>query len=61
MKRISDLSDILPLLACSGDRSDSEVKHARKQIVEKGWVREILNEQDPKGFCISDKILYQPK
>ena len=29
--------------------------------MEKGWVREILDKQDPKGFWISEKSLYQPK
>ena len=45
------------------DRSekDSEVRSTWENIARVGWARDILEKQDPGGFWIRERNLYQPK
>lgn len=40
---------------------DSEVKSARKNVTNIGWAKDILEKQDPRGYWIRERNLYNPK
>lgn len=40
---------------------DPEVKSARNNIVNIGWAKDILDKQEPGGYWIRERNLYQPK
>ncbi len=40
---------------------DDEVKSAKRAIMKRGWAADILAEQKPEGWWVSDKSLYRPK
>jgi hypothetical protein len=42
-------------------RSDGEVKQARSEITNRGWARDILDLQKPKGYFEKEANLYRPK
>ncbi len=45
------------------DKSETEpeVKEARKTLTKRGWAAEILADQQPEGWWVSKRSLYQPK
>jgi hypothetical protein len=40
---------------------DSEVESAKEMIAKKGWAADILAQQNPAGWWVSDESLYRPK
>lgn len=40
---------------------DPEVHAAKEMIAKKGWAADILTEQKPEGWWVSDESLYRPK
>jgi hypothetical protein len=44
-----------------GNGSDEDVKQARKNILTRGWVFDILNSQKPGGYWQRRNSLYRPK
>jgi len=42
-------------------KNDPEVREARKEITDHGWVAEILARRDPAGWWVREKSLYRPK
>jgi hypothetical protein len=42
-------------------QGESEVEAARRMIPESGWASELLAKQDPEGWWVSGKSLYQPR
>jgi hypothetical protein len=40
---------------------DSEVEYAKQMIPKKGWAADILAQQNPGGWWVSDESLYRPK
>ena len=42
-------------------QKDPEVKAAKKNIMKKGWAKDILDKQEVGGYWIKETNLYQPK
>ncbi|MHB1909327.1 MAG: prenyltransferase/squalene oxidase repeat-containing protein [Nitrososphaerales archaeon] len=41
--------------------NDPEVKEAKRNLKNTGWARDILDKQNPEGYWIKERNLYQPK
>ena len=42
-------------------QKDPEVKAAKKNIMKRGWAKDILDKQEPGGYWVKETNLYQPK
>jgi hypothetical protein len=42
-------------------QNDSEVKHAKENITQVGWAKDILERQAPDGYWVRERSLFEPK